>query len=82
MLDKLREQISSLDGVMLSLAAQRLDLVRQIGEYKREHGLPIRNLEVEEKAIQRARENHVNPQLAEDLQRLLIKYAVLEQEGC
>lgn len=83
-LDKLREQISSLDGVMLRLAAQRLALASQIGEYKKVHGIPIRNLDVEVQAISRAREDaelyHIDPQLAEDLQRLQVKYAVLEQE--
>lgn len=83
-LDELRDQIASLDGVMLRLVAQRLALAHQIGECKKENSLPIRDLEVERLAILRARGDaelyNCDPQLAEDLQRLQIKYAILEQE--
>jgi chorismate mutase len=36
----LRQQIDALDGQLLQLLAQRMDHVREIGEYKKAHSLP------------------------------------------
>ncbi len=40
-LEDLRDQIDAVDQQMISLLAQRLLLVEQVGEVKSEHGLPI-----------------------------------------
>ncbi|HVA11577.1 MAG TPA: chorismate mutase [Candidatus Dormibacteraeota bacterium] len=39
-LDGLRHKIDALDEELLSVIAQRMDIVRVVGEYKKAHGLP------------------------------------------
>ena len=50
-LDQLRNEIARLDRQILELVAERVSVARSIGELKMERGLPVRNLEVEEKVV-------------------------------
>lgn len=47
-LKQLGEEIDITDWQLINLLAQRLALVKAIGEYKKEHSLPIIRPEVEE----------------------------------
>ena len=38
---KLREKIDSIDSQLLRLYEERMDVVREIGEYKKENNLPV-----------------------------------------
>ena len=40
-LEALREQIDAIDAQFLELLQRRLSVSEQIGDYKKEHGLPI-----------------------------------------
>lgn len=82
-LDQLRNEIARLDRQILELVAERVSVARSIGELKMERGLPVRNLEVEEKVLKRhldiAIELGLNPRAVRDISRVLIQEAIEEQ---
>lgn len=53
MLDDLRRQIDRCDEKLLTLLEERMEIVDQIGRYKKEHGLPIYDQKREEQILQR-----------------------------
>ena len=53
MLDDLRRQIDSCDEKLLALLKERMEIVDQIGQYKKEHGLSIYDQEREEQILRR-----------------------------
>jgi chorismate mutase/prephenate dehydrogenase len=79
-LTSLRERISSADRKIMEIIAEREEIARTIGHYKLSNNLPIRNLDVEEKVVERyldlARRLGVGERTAEDLARVAIKDAV------
>lgn len=83
-LQGLRQAISAVDDELLRLAAKRLDLARQVGEYKLLHGLAIKDYEVEKQIIERtkerARQYGIYGEMAESLVKTLIKYSVIRQD--
>jgi len=84
-LSQLRDQVRAVDEELFQLVAKRLDLARQIGALKFEAHLPIKDYQVEkavlERSRQRAEELGIYPSLAEDLARLMIRYAVITQDA-
>lgn len=86
-LNHLRDQIDAVDKQMLSLLAQRLALVEQVGEVKSEHGLPI--YAPDREAAMLASRRHeaekigVPPQLIEDILRRTMResYASEKDSG-
>ena len=40
-LEELRAQIDDIDAQMVALFEQRMNVTRQVGEYKKEHGMPV-----------------------------------------
>ena len=40
-LDALRAQIDDIDAQMIALFEKRMDVTRQVGEYKKENDLPV-----------------------------------------
>lgn len=82
-LDELRDEIANLDRRIVELVAKRVETARRIGEVKRELHIPIRNIPVEEKVVERfsllARERGLNRKAGEELARLLIREAIEEQ---
>lgn len=46
-LNELRKQIDKVDKQMAKLFEERMDIVKQIGNYKKEHNLPILDKERE-----------------------------------
>ncbi|WP_100752427.1 bifunctional chorismate mutase/prephenate dehydrogenase [Vibrio salilacus] len=86
-LTHLRDQIDAVDKQMLSLLAQRLALVEQVGEVKSEHGLPI--YAPDREAAMLASRRHeaekigVPPQLIEDILRRTMResYASEKDSG-
>ena len=83
-LSTLRHAISAVDDELLQLAAKRLDLARQVGEYKLRHGLAIKDYEVEKQIIERtrdrAKQHGIYTEMAESLVKTLIKYSVIAQD--
>lgn len=83
-IDSLRSRIQAIDSKLLTLAAQRMELCCKVGEYKRDHNLPVKDFKVEKQIIEKtkakARSLNIYPELAESLMKLLIEYSVLAQD--
>ena len=50
-LKELRNKINEIDEELLSLYLKRMDISKQIGQYKKEHNLPIYDSKREEELI-------------------------------
>lgn len=50
-LDDLREKIDDIDAQMIALFEKRMDVTKQVGEYKKEHDLPILDRKREEEVL-------------------------------
>lgn len=83
-LNILRERIRELDLHLLALAAQRVELARQVGEIKRRQNLSTVDYAQEREVLERARldarERGLDPEVAEDLLARLINASVTIQE--
>ena len=51
-LDKARQVIDDVDREMTRLFEQRMDAVRQIAEYKKEHGMPVEDADREKHILE------------------------------
>lgn len=51
-LDKLREEINLVDKEILVALRKRMELVKEIGAYKKQHNLPIRDPQREEQILE------------------------------
>ncbi|MFX1519492.1 MAG: chorismate mutase [Promethearchaeota archaeon] len=79
-LEELRNEINALDLQILGLIKNRLEIAKKIGVYKKEHKYPVRNVKIEEKVIERAKDYALNlgipTELATQVIRLLIEFSV------
>ena len=84
-LDILREEIAAADLEILRAMKKRMDAAGKIGRLKASAGLPVRNPDVEENVIGRCRRVSgklgLDPDVSEDIFRILIRSAVREQES-
>ena len=83
-IDDLRAQINLFDDQMVSLLAQRMGIVREIGSIKREGGITIFQQRRLEELIERIRNQGdlagVSPMLLEHIFALIHQEAVLQQQ--
>lgn len=83
-LDAVRERIRLIDNELVARAAERLALVKQVGEIKRRLNLPTVDYAHERAVLERARaaatEHGLDPRIAEDLLARLIRASVGAQE--
>jgi chorismate mutase/prephenate dehydrogenase len=83
-LGDLRSRLNEIDHQLISLAAERQAISRQVAEVKRATGLSTRDYQREREVIVSARESAeklgVSPDLAEKLLRLLIRSSLTTQE--
>lgn len=83
-LDQLRQEIGQVDREIVELMARRLRLAEEVGQWKLKQNLPVKNYQVEKRVIARNRgfadESGCLPDLAEDVSKLLIQYAVATQD--
>jgi len=83
-LDDLRDRIRRLDRELVSLAAERVDLARQVGEIKRRQGLSTVDYAQERVVLERARaaagERGLDPAFAEEIFTRLIRASVTAQD--
>lgn len=83
-LDELRERIETLDAKLISLAAERIELARQVGDIKRAKQMPIVDFARETRVLERARgaagEHGLSPGVAEDVIMRLIVASVSAQD--
>ncbi len=84
-LETLRKRILAVDRQIFALAAQRLHLVAQVGDHKKQQGLPVVNFQVEAEVLRRAMTRgaalHLPTDFVSKLSNLLIQEAVVAQEG-
>jgi len=83
-LDEVRARIRQLDGELIALAAERVELVRRVGAIKRRHGLRLIDYAQERRVLDAAaataRRRGLDPEVAQDLMARLIRAAVTVQE--
>ena len=82
-LDELRQQIDRLDDDLLALMAKRLRISREIGQYKKEHSMPVlqakRYDEILSKRESQAAEMGINPEFIKILLQAIHEESVHEQ---
>ncbi|WP_115718695.1 bifunctional chorismate mutase/prephenate dehydrogenase [Gallaecimonas mangrovi] len=85
MLEALRNKIDAVDKALIDLLEQRLALVKEVGEVKREHGLPIYVPEREASMLASRREEAqsrgLNPDLIEDILRRCMRESYHQEVG-
>lgn len=78
-----RKDIRQIDDEILRLAAQRMELALKIGAYKQEHDLPVKDFKVERQIVEKARDQAqgmgLDPDFAEELMTMLIRFSVDRQ---
>lgn len=83
-LEQLRQQLDQLDGELMTLIAKRQAIAREVAAAKRATGYPTRDYEREREVIlgvrQRAERLGLPGDLAESIQRLLIRSSLTTQE--
>jgi chorismate mutase/prephenate dehydrogenase len=83
-LDQLRRQLTETDTELIKLVAARQRIVAEIGAHKIQHAIPTRDYEREREVLKGARaeaERHgLEPELAEQIMRSLIRSSLTEQE--
>jgi len=83
-LEELRRRLSQVDRELIELIAARQRIVAEIGAHKIEHAVPTRDYEREREVLKgargRARDLGLEPGLAEQVMRLLIRSSLTHQE--
>ena len=83
-LDELRERLTSLDKSLIKIIGERQSIVNEIGEYKLQVGRATRDFERERAVLDSARSEadraHIDPDLAEEVIKLLIRSSLTKQE--
>lgn len=84
-LENVRTRIQQIDRDLISLAAERVELARRVGEIKRQSGQPIvdygQELRVMARAHDEAVQKGLDPTIAENLLTRLIRAAITVQEA-
>lgn len=85
-LDKLREKIDALDGELLEALARRMEVVKEIGRYKKARGMELRDEErlraLLARQLDRAGALNLPEELITELYELIHKYALrIENEA-
>jgi chorismate mutase / prephenate dehydrogenase len=84
MLEQLRKRLSAVDRDLMALIATRQRVVAEIGAHKIRANVPTRDYEREREVLKGAREQAevlgLEPGLAEDIMRLLIRSSLAQQE--
>jgi chorismate mutase len=62
-IDELRQKIDGIDAQLLSLFERRMKIAKEIGRYKKENGLPVKDQEREREILSRLCEK-APPELA------------------
>ena len=73
----LRDKINKIDQSLLSLLAQRIAVVREVGELKKQHNLPIHDPKREEELLsmlsQGGTDHHISPEFIRSLWTIIFK---------
>ena len=81
---QLRNRLDEIDTGIIDLIAERLSVVKSIGDHKLKTGAPLRHYEREreviEKGVQRAEANGISGRLAREVLETLIHHSIGDQE--
>ncbi|MEK6906234.1 MAG: chorismate mutase [Nanoarchaeota archaeon] len=80
-LDELRRKINLLDDRLNETLKKRVELIKEVGRYKKKNKMPIRNLDREEEIIQKAIRNNIPERLARKIYNTIFEEAVKIEEG-
>jgi len=84
-LEQLRAEIRKTDKEIMELMKRRLELAKQVGEYKISNNEEVRNMEVEERVAGTYRDfaskNGMDPEYADAVCRILMRESVEIQEA-
>lgn len=69
-LDQLRLRLDAIDGQVLALLSERAGVVLDIGDYKRQHGLPIHVPERENNVVKRLQTDNPGPLHGDAIERI------------
>lgn len=79
----LRQQIDETDDELWALLSKRMDISRQIGDYKRRHGMPVlqqaRYDDLLSRRMQWAAEHGISPEAAKQIMDIIHEQSVLKQ---
>ena len=70
-LKELRNKINEIDNEILSLYLKRMNISKQIGQYKKEHNLPIYDSKREEELINNLLNKIDNNELKENYKKII-----------
>jgi chorismate mutase/prephenate dehydrogenase len=83
-LEELRKRLSEVDGELIGLVAARQKIIAEIGAHKIQNSVPTRDYEREREVLKgaeaQARSLGLEPELAEEIMRLLIRASLTHQE--
>jgi chorismate mutase/prephenate dehydrogenase len=83
-LEELRKRLSELDRDLIGLVAARQKIIAEIGAHKIQNAVPTRDYEREREVLKgaetEARKLGLDPELAEEIMRLLIRASLMHQE--
>lgn len=83
-MSELRRAINELDRTMLTLLAQRMDRVKELGSLKKEHGIPVIDLDREKELFAMldaiAHENGLSSAYIRDLWSVILRESIRRQE--
>ena len=81
-IEELRQEIDRIDREIIRLYGERMETARRIGEYKREHHLPVTDPQREQTVLKRAGElaGGENAENVQELFRLLMAQSRARQE--
>jgi chorismate mutase / prephenate dehydrogenase len=83
-LEELRKRLSEVDRELIGLVAARQKIIAEIGAHKIQHAVPTRDYEREREVLKgasaQARALGLEPDLAEEVMRLLIRASLTHQE--
>lgn len=80
-----RAEIADADRRIMELLRKRLDIATEIGRYKAENGMEVRDLSVEQRVVERyralARESGMDPDIAEEICRAIMRESVANEDA-
>jgi chorismate mutase len=79
-IDQFREQISAVDRDLLAAVNRRLELVRELHDYKQAEGLPLRDPAREDALVRALQSENAGPLSADGVARLFHHVLELTRE--
>ncbi|MDD5750528.1 MAG: chorismate mutase [Candidatus Pacebacteria bacterium] len=83
-LKKMRSRIDATDKKLIDVLSQRFLITREVGEYKKEHGLKTKDAKREKEMLAQrkkwARESNIDPDLADRIFKSIVRKVCQENQ--